>query len=262
MRIRPWLFPAAEALFFAASCVTAAFAPVTSWLLLLMAARAQSLALHIWVHEAVHHPAAGQWFRKAHEMVMTLLMGQPFEGYRWHHLNHHQHENSLEDVSSTWKAGPHGPEPRTWWGYSLGWPAQTVRVSRRMREARRHSLVARRAYRWMRAQQAVIGVSMIALGFLAPGILGRYLALIYAGWTFTSLHNYGQHPPIPGRKGWITSQQDALYNFLLCNNGLHYEHHARPSVPWDRLELDDEAPSISQAHLLHAFEDVDLRRAA
>lgn len=257
MRIRPWHFPLAEVALVAASCLTAAFSAPLSWALLLLAARAQSLALHIWTHEAVHHPHSTAWIRKVQEMVMTLLMGQPFEGYRWHHLTHHRHENSLQDVSSTWRLGPRGLEPRTWWGYSLGWPVQTVRVSRLMREARRHSLVGRRAYRRMRVQQAVLAGSMLFLGILGSWILARYVVLVYMGWVFTCLHNYGQHPPIQGRAGWITSQHDALYNFLMCNNGLHFEHHADPSVPWDRLVVDDEAPSIPQAHLLHAFEDVE-----
>jgi fatty acid desaturase len=258
MRIRPWFFPLAAILLITASCLTAPMGAVVSWTLLLMAARAQSLALHIWVHESVHHPAADASLRWIHEMAMSLLMGQPFEGYRGHHLDHHRHGNSLDDVSSTWKRGAHGPEPMTWWGYSLAWPVQAVRTYRIMRGERRHSLVGLMAYRRMRVQLASIAGFLLVLAVCDVGVLARYLVLIYAGWTLTCVHSYGQHPPVHGRTDWITSQQDFLYNLLMCNNGLHFEHHANPSVPWDRLEVDDEAPSIAQAHLLHAFEGVEL----
>ena len=77
-----------------------------------------------------------------------------------------------------------------------------------------------------------------------------YLSMVYIGWALIAMHNYGQHLPdvYGGTKGH--SYYGRLYNLLTVYNGLHYEHHHRPSVKDWHLRTPVAHAEIEHPHLL------------
>jgi fatty acid desaturase len=243
------LFPVLETICFVTSC----FASTGPWLTggsLMLAALLLCLSVHVSVHEAVHHPQlarfplAGPFF--------SVVVGLPFQGYRWHHLNHHRWNNALEDYSSTWRSTPDGPRPWPLWRYVLGWPRQLVRSGLAMRAADAAGEVPRATRRAIRLEQATVLILIAVLVVAAPRVAVQYLALVYVGWALIALQNLGQHPPRVYGVERPTSYYSALYNRLLFRNGLHAEHHDEPHRAWHELEA---APrvSIHAPHLLQPF---------
>jgi fatty acid desaturase len=212
------------------------------------------LSVHVSLHEAVHQtalarsPLAGPFF--------SLVIGLPFQGYRWHHLNHHRWNNTLPDYSTTWRPGPGGPRPWPLWRYVLGWPRQLVRSGLAMRAAYAAGAIPVRVHRATRGEQATLLLALVALLAFAPLAAAGYLLVVYVGWALIALQNYGQHPPREYGRDLPTSYYSALYNRLLFQNGLHAEHHERPHVPWHALVADPQAP-IHAPHLLHPLLGAD-----
>jgi fatty acid desaturase len=221
--------------------------PAWSLALLLAAALALCFSVHVSAHEAVHHPELLR-FPMAGRLI-TLVLGVPFEGYRWHHANHHRWNNRLEDYSTTWRATGRAVRPWPLWSYVLGWPRQLVRSGLGMRAAAAAGQVPRARQRAIRREQWTLLALMFALGVAAPAVALRYVALVYLGWALVALQNYGQHPPRTYGEDVPASYYAAYYNRLLFRNGLHAEHHDRPQVPWYGLEARALAPS-ARPHLL------------
>jgi fatty acid desaturase len=206
------------------------------------------LSVHVSLHEAVHQPALARFPLAG--PILTLVMGLPFQGYRWHHLTHHRWNNALPDYSTTWRPGPDGPRPWPLWRYVLGWPRQLVRSGLAMRAAYRQGGIPASVHRATRREQATLLAALAAGALVHPRAAGAYVAVVYVGWALIALQNYGQHPPRVYGHELPTSYYAALYNRLLFRNGLHAEHHARPHLPWYDLQAAPHPP-IRAPHLRH-----------
>lgn len=210
---------------------------VSPWLVII-AAVTMSWTVHISFHEAVHRCGPG-WRGAFIGVLATPIMGLPLDGYRLHHRNHHLCNNDEFDVSCTWIRCADGVRPRNRWCYAMGWPAG---LRRSMTWARSEALAGRVAP-WIRArlrlQQVVLLLVLIALAWLAWWWLALYLTYVWLGWVFISLHNYGQHPALPGG---VVSLHNSWYNRWTHRNGLHVEHHATPQAPIAELQADESAP--------------------
>jgi fatty acid desaturase len=245
------VFPILEGIAFVLACGLGAAHPLSAGLAFLAAALMLCVSVHVSVHEAVHQhhlarfPGAGALF--------SIVMGLPFEGYRWHHMNHHRWNNRLEDYSTTWRETAFGPRPWPLLRYVLEWPRQLARSAAAMRAAAAGGQLSLTAQRAVRAQKHVLLVFLVSLVLLAPRIALAYLALVYVGWALIALQNYGQHPPRAYGAETATSYHASLYNRLLFRNGLHAEHHEQPQLPWHLLEARAEVP-IRRPHLLQPFE--------
>lgn len=242
----PWTYAVLQVACLSAAWWVGAASPLVTVGLLALAAVSMCFALHVTYHECVHqgHPGG-----LAGELVLTALIGLPLDGYRWHHFNHHRHENSLEDYSCTWQPGPAGPVPQVWWRYALTWPRQLVRSARDMRERDAAGAVPADLARRVRRQKRWL--QLLFFGTLCvswPSALA-WLATVYAGWVLVSVHNFGQHPPVAYERKLATSYPNALYNRLLCANGLHHEHHRDPGMPWDKIEPAADAPLVTRPHI-------------
>ena len=241
---RLWIYPVIEV-----ACFAGAWSAGGWWTLawLAGAALALCLALHVTYHEWAHQGAPGGL---PGECAITLLIGMPFDGYRWHHLNHHRHANALEDFSTTFRAGASGPEPQAWLPYALGWPRQLARSSAEMRARDRAGTLPPGLGAKVRRQKRWVQVALLGLAVVSWRAALAWLATMYAGWALVAVHNYGQHPPIAHGSGLSTSYRGALYNRVLCANGLHHEHHRDPALPWERLAPLADAPRVARPHLL------------
>lgn len=215
-------------------CASVLYSP---WLVV-MAAMTMSWSVHISFHEAVHRCGPG-WRGVLAGIMATPIMGLPLDGYRLHHRNHHLYNNEESDVSCTWVRDAGGVRPRNRWWYAVSWPTGLMRS---MIWARGEAL-AGRVEPWihsrLRMQQALLVVVLVVLACFTWWWLALYLMYVWLGWTFISLHNYGQHPPFPGG---IVSIHLRWYNWLMHRNGLHVEHHASPQAPIAELQVDVHAP--------------------
>jgi fatty acid desaturase len=244
------VFPVLEVVTFGSSCLLASSQPGLAGALLLTASLLLCLSVHVSVHEAVHHPRLARFPLSG--PLFSIVIGLPFQGYRWHHLNHHRWNNALEDYSSTWRTTREGPRPWALWRYVLGWPRQLVRSGLAMRTADAAGEVPRAIRRAIRLEQATVLLLIAGLGVFVPRLALQYLALVYVGWALIALQNYGQHPPRAYGVERPTSYYSALYNRLLFRNGLHAEHHDEPQRAWSELEAGAQAP-IHAPHLLQPF---------
>jgi fatty acid desaturase len=244
------LFPALQAVLFGFSCALCAeHAPIAVGLIGI-AAILLCFSVHVSIHEAVHHPDLARFPFAG--PLLSLVMGLPFQGYRWHHANHHRCNNTLADYSSTWRSTPQGPRPWPLWRYVFGWPRQLARSGFAMRAAAARGEMPRSTQRAIRAEQITLLVAIAGLVVFAPRMALLYLGLVYAGWALIALQNYGQHPPREYGADVPTTYASRLYNRLFFRNGLHAEHHDQPHLAWKEIEARSRT-RIGAPHLMQPF---------
>lgn len=239
------IFPLLQAAAFVLACRAGVTA--TGAALFLLACGLLCFSVHVSIHEAVHQPALARFPLAG--PLLSLVMGLPLQGYRWHHMNHHRWNNELPDYSTTWRDTPGGPRPWPLWSYVLGWPRQLVRSGLAMRAADAAGQVPRLVRRAIRREQAALLVTIAVLAVAAPAVAAAYVGMVYVGWMLIALQNYGQHPPRQYGQERPASYYGALYNRMFFRNGLHAEHHERPHVPWSEIVPAANLP-ISYPHLL------------
>ena len=245
----PWalaIFPVLEAVFFIASALALQHSIWLALFFLLLASLNLSFAIHIFFHECVH---AKSDYSNLFKWPASILLGLPFDGYRVHHYNHHSFENSEHDFSTTWIWENGAARPRSAWSYTFGWPRQLVRSVKCLTPFGGTPDAANRIKQRIPSQKKALLLNFIILLLIGWEYLLLYIALIYFGWAFTSLHNYGQHPPI--EKIDVSTYASAWYNQLFFNNGLHWEHHHFPTLSWQEIRLHPDSPRIMQPHIIH-----------
>jgi fatty acid desaturase len=248
------VFPLLQTGAFATSC--AAGVSVIGAVSFALACVLLCFSVHVSIHEAVHQPPLARFPLSG--PLLSLVMGLPLQGYRWHHLNHHRWNNALPDYSTTWRSTAAGPRPWPLWRYVLGWPRQLVRSGLGMRAAYGAGQIPPHVHRATRREQATVLLALVILAMAAPRMAAGYLALVYVGWMLIALQNYGQHPPRSYGEETPTSYYAPLYNRLLFRNGLHAEHHEHPHLAWDEIEP---APreAIAYPHLLQPLVEREAR---
>ena len=243
----PWklmIFPALEGLFFILSITSTHL--ISMFVSLLFAALFLSYSIHVFFHECVHVRTA---YPTLFNMLGSVFLGLPFDGYRVHHYNHHSHGNSLDDFSTTWLREDDQIKGFSPCRYALGWPRQLVRA---MDETQPFSPeygdpvdIKRR----IPPQILAILTFPMVLSAYDWRYAMLYFLLIYLGWAISALHNYGQHPPLA--EDPISTYANPTYNLLFFNNGMHWEHHNKPWLPWYELEPDKESFRIGTAHFIY-----------
>jgi len=245
----PWalsLFPLLEAVCFTASVVLLERHVGLAMLCLLMASVCMSFNIHIFLHECVHHASR---YPQAFNLLASLTIGLPFDGYRIHHYNHHFHENGSQDFSTTWIYGNDGRRPRPLWSYAFGWHRQLMASLNTFTPYPASEESIRIIKLRTQTQKRFLALLLAALLVFNWHIFVVYLLLVYFGWFFTALHNYGQHPPSEDNE--VRTFANPLYNRLFFNNGLHWEHHHDPSLRWDELKPDTHSCRINTLHVLN-----------
>lgn len=244
----PWelsIFPLLELVFFIGSVVMLKWSLLLAILLLLLASLSLSFGIHIFFHECVHRrPQYACLFN----CVASVLMGLPFDGYRIHHYNHHAFENGAQDFSTTWKTHTESKVAYSLCTYTLGWPRQLINSVKCKTPFGSSPDGANQIKTRIPAQKIALLLTFTATLLIGWKVLLLYVTLIYVGWALTSLHNFGQHPPIENAD--IPSYLNVLYNRVFFNNGLHWEHHAFPELHWHELVPNNLSPKINHAHII------------
>lgn len=115
-----------------------------------------------------------------------------------------------------------------WLSLLLGVPQEAWRQRHLLHHAER-----RAPWRWNRrllAQTALLVVAFVTASVLAPSwLLATWLPGFVLGMLLAALHGHFEH------RGGITDLRARWWNALLLNDGLHDEHHRRPSRHWRDL---------------------------
>ncbi len=245
----PWqlgIFPLLEFIFFLLAYLSNHY--FSSLAFIFLASILLSFSIHIFFHECVH---ARKKYPSSINIFFSLFLGMPFDGYRVHHLNHHTYSNGLNDFSSTWCFSKGKKIARSAWGYCFGWLKQVVILihSPNPFDATWGDLEQIKVS--IKPQKIALFLFVLTLAFIDLKAFTLYFVLVYFGWVFTSLYNYGQHPPIEAEL--VCTYSNRVFNTLFFNNGLHWEHHDKPWLSWSQIELDAKSPRIQYAHLINPF---------
>lgn len=219
--------------------------PFLSFFFIVIAGVMLGLSIHIFFHECVH-------FREEYPLhinvIYTIFLGLPFDGYRVHHYNHHTYANDVYDFSSTWYLQDGKKTAFKPCRYTFGWLRQ---LSRAIHEPHPFSQNLGDVFKIkarIEPQKIALFFFCILLAFIGLKTFILYFALVYFGWAFSALHNYGQHPPIENEV--ICTFANSFYNKITFNNGLHWEHHDKPWLSWEQIELDKNSARINLPHLI------------
>lgn len=213
---------------------------------------ALNFTVHVSLHEFVHHYLPKTNYDPI-SFLFSIFAGLPFDGYRLHHFNHHEHNNGLKDYSSTWSTYKGKIKPHNIFYYSFCWPLfldkARIDIQNKISKGLIPSLFGPR----LRFQKLMLFAFYALLFIFSKKLFLVYFFSIYAGWVLISIHNYGQHPPLPGKKDQPTTYTSDIFNMLFFNNGFHWEHHNDPDKFWSDLKPSKKSKKISVPHILEPF---------
>lgn len=181
-------------------------------------------------HNFLHTPFfRSSFLNRAFTVFNSMNLGLPQILYKYHHLNHHRHNNSLEDPSSTYLFGKDGKQEH-WVPYSA---CSLLRDGTKV--AWRQTLQKQEGHILTAELVAVLIYWVLLLCINARFFLLTYGALFYAGWFLAHVENYFEHfnAKAPAdRFGNAVSFYPRWYNILMFNEGYHQEHHVSPQEHW------------------------------
>lgn len=183
-------------------------------------------------HNFLHTPFfKNSMLNQTFSILNSMNLGLPQILYKYHHLNHHRHNNSMEDPSSTYLFGKNNQQEHwiTYSAFSL------------LRDGTKKA--------WMQTLQKkeghLLATELLAV-FIFCGILifidwkfflMIYLPLFYCGWFLAHMENYFEHYKARApsdRFGNAVSHYSKTYNIFMFNEGYHQEHHISPQEHWTK----------------------------
>lgn len=183
-------------------------------------------------HNFLHTPFfKSSLLNKLFPVFNSMNLGLPQILYKYHHLNHHRHNNSMEDPSSTYLFGKNTMQEHwiPYCAFSLLRDGTQKAWKQTLQKKEGHLLAAE-----------------LAATFLFFGVLlfinwqffvYAYLPLFYLGWFLAHMENYFEHYKASApadRFGNAVSFYPRWYNILMFNEGFHQEHHISPQEHWTK----------------------------
>jgi fatty acid desaturase len=163
----------------------------------------------------------------------SMNLGLPQILYKYHHLNHHRHNNSLEDPSSTYLFGKNDQQEHwiSYSAFSLLRDGTQKAWAQAIQKDEGHLLYIEIA--------AVVIFWILLANINLYFFLYAYIPLFYCGWFLAHLENYFEHYKARSpsdRFGNAVSFYPRWYNTIMFNEGYHQEHHISPQEHWSRRE--------------------------
>jgi len=255
------LFPILEVFLFVNGVILLENAPVLGVLSVVGAGLAMSFSLHITYHYHVHFRRKSKVLDRLIDFGYSILTGLPFNFYYLLHTNHHVYDNEIEDFTTTIIRKDGKIRGKNIFMYAFFWFKSNRKPLEMMQLGIKEDYFSKERMQKSKIELLVILLFEIMLGVLNWKLLLLYFALVYFGWLFISLHNYGQH--LPNKKGIDigNSYYNKLYNFIFVNNGLHYEHHKFPVKKyWDLEEEKEKNLNNKLPHIVDGFRYLMSRR--
>ena len=251
LRIKLHIFPLILFASFVAAIVLLNINWIGSIAFLLIAALFMNFSLHITVHHFVHFKFQEKWINVFFELFYTIILGLPFSFYKMQHFNHHRYNNLIGDFTSTWKRKDKEIVPRKFFGYCFFWFLNS-RAKDAIHQAKEEGDLTQKGLSKIRLESILLLLVYAVLILLNPWYAIAYVTLIYVGWCLIAMTNYGQHLPMVYDSTIAYSYHKKTYNWLLFNNGLHFEHHYNPRIDYPDLKAGEKS-GISWPHLLISF---------
>ena len=160
-----------------------------------------------------------------------MNLGLPQILYKYHHLNHHRHNNSMEDPSSTYLFGKSGMQEH-WISYSA---FSLFRDG--TKQAWIQSIQKNEGHILASEIIAVILYWSALISINWKFFLIIYLPMFYLGWFLAHIENYFEHYKATApsnRFGNAVSFYPRWYNIIMFNEGHHQEHHISPQEHWTK----------------------------
>lgn len=192
-------------------------------------------------HNFVHTPwFRWEWLNKLYAALNSINLGIPFSHYHYQHLNHHAYVNDRKDSngktkdhSSTFAYGKDDQHENVISYCVLGLFRDDC--SEVFPEAKKRGELQQLYFE-------IIAYSLGLIIFLLSSwqyFLFFYIPIFYAGWFLGHLENYYEHfnATPEDRYANSASYYGWLYNFILCNEGYHQEHHLRAGAHWSKRPL-------------------------
>lgn len=230
----------------------------SSWscLYLLVSAFFLNFSLHITYHYTVHFPVKSPIVQQLLGVLKSWMMGLPFHYYLMSHWNHHKHNNSILDFTSTWKKQPSGIVPHNVVFYSLFWPfSSSISLPDQIKQGVKEGYCNKKVLKRMVLELITNAVFFAWLGWISWIWLAGYFFMVYVGWVLIALQNFGQHLPQVYGLPKANSFFNKTYNWIFVNNGLHEEHHEVPAKKYWELTPNPQnsLSEIAKPHLIEAF---------
>lgn len=199
-------------------------------------------ALHISYHHHVHHRPKNQTLARIMDIIISILIGSPFHNYQIQHWIHHKYDNGLKDLTTTYALKNGKKVAKPFFKYIFLWFLNLKPRNQFKSIAEKEGFYNESIDKKIKFERLVNLLFFVMLLVINYRFALLFIIMIYAGWSFISLINYGQHLPetVKEHKGY--SYYKKWYNQLFINNGLHYEHHKKPSlIYWDLEKKEQEA---------------------
>ncbi len=183
-------------------------------------------------HNFLHTPFfKSNGLNRTFSLFNSMNMGLPQIIYKYHHLNHHRHNNSLEDPSSTFLFGKDGKQEH-WIKYcALSFFRDGNLKSWKMAVDKGDSFnLCCELGMVLAFWTFLLTVSWKFFAFI-------YVPLYFCQWFLAHLENYFEHymASDPDNKyGNSVSVYHPWYNVFMFNEGYHQEHHISPQVHWSK----------------------------
>lgn len=183
-------------------------------------------------HNFLHTPFfKSSFINKVFPILNSMNLGLPQILYKYHHLNHHRHNNSMEDPSSTYLFGKNNLQEHwiSYCAFSLLRDGTQKAWKQTLQKKEGHLLASELA-----AVFIFFGV-LIVISW--KFFVYAYLPLFYLGWFLAHMENYFEHYKASNpsdRFGNAVSIYHDLYNKLMFNEGYHQEHHISPQEHWTK----------------------------
>jgi fatty acid desaturase len=248
------LFPILEVILFIEGFFIFDKSPIYAILLIMASGIAMCFSLHITYHYHVHFKLKSKFENRLIDFLYSILTGLPFHFYYLLHTNHHVYDNEVEDFTTTIKRNNGNIIAKNIFTYSLFWFRGSRKPIQMMKSGIKENYFTEDMRAKTKIELLVILLFEVLLGVYCWKLLLLYFALVYFGWMFISLHNYGQHLPNKTGIDIGNSFYNKLYNYIFVNNGLHYEHHKFPrEVYWKLKHEKDKNMNNKLPHLLDGF---------
>lgn len=202
-------------------------------------------------HNFLHTPFfKSNFLNRAFPVLNSMNLGLPQILYKYHHLNHHRHNNSLEDPSSTYLFGKNHKQEH-WVSYSA------FSLFRDGTQKAWEQTIQKNEKRLLETEILAVSIFWVLLVVISwRFFLFAYVPLFFAGWFLAHVENYFEHYKAQApsdRYGNAVSFYGPLYNKFMFNEGYHQEHHISPQEHWTKRP-DTKARYYQQMKKAGAFE--------
>lgn len=186
-------------------------------------------------HNFLHTPFfRSKFLNQLFPVLNSMNLGLPQILYKYHHLNHHRHNNSLQDPSSTYLFGKNHQQEH-WIPYCA---FSLLRDG--TRKAFAFVLQKKEGHLLIMETLAVLVFDAVLLSISWKFFFLIYLPLFYFGWFLAHLENYFEHFKArspSSRYGNAVSYYPRWYNTFMFNEGYHQEHHISPQEHWTKRPM-------------------------